>query len=284
MKMNLLTRFAMDNALKKNRHDEVVLLVHGLGGTPHDLGQLQSRISGLGMQTANLMLPGHGSQPEALRNVTLDDWIDALRGKLASLRERFRAIHVVGMCMGALLALEVSKREALGSNGRDRLILLAPPLFLDGWSLPWYRSIRHALYRIPMLANYIRIPERSPYGVKNQRLRTVLKRRFSRGDNRHYNWVPLSTIRELDRLRQMAMDGLTRLQCSTLLVHSVDDELTSLKSAQYIRDRINEGQSKRKARLAALSDSYHMICIDNERDDVASQVTAFLRADLLECS
>lgn len=33
MKMNLLTRFAMDNALKKNRHDEVVLLVHGLGGT-----------------------------------------------------------------------------------------------------------------------------------------------------------------------------------------------------------------------------------------------------------
>jgi carboxylesterase len=274
----------MDNALKKNRHDEVVLLVHGSAGTPHDLGQLQSRISGLGMQTADLMLPGHGSQPEALRDVTLDDWINALRGKLASLRERFRAIHVVGMCMGALLALEVSKREALGSNGRDRLILLAPPLFLDGWSLPWYRSIRHALYRIPMLADYIRIPERSPYGVKNQRLRTVLKRRFSRGDNRHYNWVPLSTIRELDRLRQMAMDGLARLQCSTLLVHSVDDELTSLKSAQYIRDRINEGQATRKARLAALSDSYHMICIDNEREDVASQVTEFLRADMLECS
>lgn len=279
MKMHLQTRFAMDNALKKNRNDEVVLLVHGLGGTPHDLGQLQSRISGLGMQTADLMLPGHGSQPEALRNVTLDDWINALRAKLASLRERFRAIHVVGMCMGALLALEVSKRESLGSNGRDRLILLAPPLFLDGWSLPWYRSIRHALYRIPMLANYIRIPERSPYGVKNQRLRTVLKRRFSRGDNRHYNWVPLSTIRELDRLRQMAMDGLGRLRCSTLLVHSVDDELTSLKSAQYIRDRINEGQATRKARLAALSDSYHMICIDNEREDVASQVTGFLRAD-----
>lgn len=277
MKMHLQTRFAMDNALKKNRHDEVVLLVHGLGGTPHDLGQLQSRISGLGMQTADLMLPGHGSQPEALRNVTLDDWINALRAKLASLRKRFRAIHVVGMCMGALLALEVSKREALGSNGRDRLILLAPPLFLDGWSLPWYRSIRHALYGIPMLANYIKIPERSPYGVKNRRLRTVLKRRFSRGDNRHYNWVPLSTIRELDRLRQMAMDGLNRLQCSTLLVHSVDDELTSLKSAQYIRDRINDGQSKRKARLAALSDSYHMICIDNEREDVASQVTEFLR-------
>jgi carboxylesterase len=279
MTMHLQTRFAMDNALKKNRNDEVVLLVHGLGGTPHDLGQLQSRINGLGMQTADLMLPGHGSQPEALRDVTLEDWIDALRGKLASLRERFRAIHVVGMCMGALLALEVSKREALGSNGRDRLILLAPPLFLDGWSLPWYRSIRHALYRIPMLADYIRIPERSPYGVKNQRLRTVLKRRFSRGDNRHYNWVPLSTIRELDRLRRMAMNGLARLQCSTLLVHSVDDELTSLKSAQYIRDRINEGQATRKARLAALSDSYHMICIDNEREDVASQVTGFLRAD-----
>ncbi|MFV8599185.1 alpha/beta hydrolase [Ralstonia pseudosolanacearum] len=275
MSTNLPTPTAMNNEI--TGRDEVVLLVHGLGGTRHDLGQLESRINGLGMQTADLMLPGHGSQPEALRDVTLDDWLNALRGKLASLRQRFRAVHMIGMCMGALLALEVSKREGLGSNGRDRLVLLAPPLFLDGWSLPWYRSIRHALYRIPMLADHIRIPERSPYGVKNQRLRTLLKRRFSRGDSRHYNWVPLSMIRELDRLRQMAMRGLNHLQCSTLLVHSVDDELTSLKSAQYIRDHINDGQAKPKARLAALSDSYHMICIDNEREDVAQEVMQFLR-------
>ncbi len=268
----------MDNAVKNARQDEVVLLVHGLGGTRHDLGPLESRITGLGMQTADLMLPGHGSRPEALCDVTLEHWLDALRSKLAELRKRFHAVHMIGMCMGALLALEVGKREGLGSNGRDRLVLLAPPLFLDGWSLPWYRSIRHALYRIPMLADAIRIPERSPYGVKNPRLRSLLKRRFSRGDNRHYSWVPLSTIRELDRLRQMAMQGLERVQCSTLLVHSVDDELTSLKSAQTIRDRVNGDQGKPKARLAVLSDSYHMICIDNEREEVAQQVTQFLAA------
>jgi len=260
---------------------EVVLLVHGLGGTEHDLGKLKSQIAAQGMQTAELLLPGHGTRPEALREVTLDDWLAALRGKLASLRQQYRTVHMVGMCMGALLALEVGKTEAMGGNGRDRLVLLAPPLFLDGWSQPWYRSIRHVLYRIPMLADYLRVPERSPYGVKNQRLRTLLKRRFSRGDSRHYAWVPLSTIRELDRLRQIAKRGLERLQCSTLLVHAVDDELTSLKSAQYIRDHVNNDggagdRARPKARLFTLSNSYHMICIDNEREDVARQVTEFL--------
>jgi len=182
----------------------------------------------------------------------------------------------MGMCMGALLALEVAKLEELGRNGRDRLILLAPPLFLDGLSLPWYRFIRHALYRVPLLARYLKINERSPYGVKNKRLRSLLERKFSRGHSRHYAWVPLTIIRELDRLRWSAMRDLERVQCSTLIIHAVDDELTSLKSAQYIRDRVNRGHDRPKARLAILGDSYHMICIDNEREDVVRQVTEFL--------
>lgn len=266
----------MSNELENTDRSEVVLLIHGLGGTQHDLGMLESRIADLGMPTDDLMLPGHGSHPDDLRHVSLDAWLDAVRRKLDELRQHYRTVHVMGMCMGALLALEVAKLEGLGQNGRDRLILLAPPLFLDGWSLPWYRSIRHVLYRIPLLARCLRINERSPYGVKNKRLRTLLKRKFSRGNSRHYAWVPLSTIQQLDRLRWSAMQGLERVQCSTLIIHAVDDELTSLKSAQFIRDRVNCEHDDPKARLAVLSDSYHMICIDNEREDVARQVTAFL--------
>ncbi|REG48656.1 esterase/lipase [Paraburkholderia sp. BL6669N2] len=255
---------------------EVVLLIHGLGGTRHDLGRLESRIAAMGIPTADLMLPGHGSHPHHLRDISLDAWLDAVRQKLAALRQRYQTVHVMGMCMGALLALEAAKLGGLGRNGRDRLILLAPPLFLDGWSLPWYRSVRYLLYRIPLLARYLRINERSPYGVKNKRLRTVLEQKFSRGNSRHYAWVPLSTIRELDRLRVSAMQDLECVQCSTLIIHAVDDELTSLKSAQYIRHRVNREQTKPKVRLAVLADSYHMICIDNEHEEVARQVTAFL--------
>ncbi|TCG04443.1 hypothetical protein BZM27_40835 [Paraburkholderia steynii] len=255
---------------------EVVLLIHGLGGTQHDLGRLQSRIADLGMATADLILPGHGGHPADLRDIPFDAWLSAVRRKLAGLRQCYRTVHLTGMCMGALLALEIAKLEGLGRNGRDRLILLAPPLFLDGWSLPWYRPIRHVLYRVPLLARYLRINERSPYGVKNKRLRTVLERKFSRGHSGHYAWVPLSTIEQLDRLRWSAMRDLERVRCPTLIIHSVDDELTSLRSAQYIRDRVNREDDYPKARLAVLADSYHMICIDNEREDVARQVTAFL--------
>ncbi|MFB9125002.1 alpha/beta fold hydrolase [Paraburkholderia dipogonis] len=266
----------MNNQPENTDRSEVVLLIHGLGGTQHDLGRLESRIADMGIPTADLMLPGHGSHPDDLRDVSFETWLGAVRRKLAALRERYRTVHLMGMCMGALLALEVAKLEGLGRNGRDRLILLAPPLFLDGWSLPWYRFIRHALYRVPLLARYLKVNERSPYGVKNKRLRTVLARKFSCGHSRHYAWVPLSTIQELDRLRWSAARDLDRVQCSTLIIHAVDDELTSLKSAQYIRDRVNREHDNGKARLAVLGDSYHMICIDNEREDVARQVTAFL--------
>lgn len=63
-----------------------------------------------------------------------------------------------------------------------------------------------------------------------------------------------------------------------ILCTPVNDELTSLKSAQFIRDHVNDGRDAPKARLAVLSDSDHMICIDNEREDVARQVTGFLGA------
>lgn len=263
-----------DGAYEKGR-SEVVLLIHGLGGTAHDLGTLERSVSAAGVPTAILELPGHGGRPEDLMDVSWKTWLDAVRRKIASLRERYQTVHLTGMCMGALLALEAAKQEQLGANGRDRLVLLAPPLFLDGWSLPWYRFLRHAVYRVPLIARRFRIREEHPYGVKNARLRSVLARKFARGDDFHYPWVPLTAIRELDRLRRNAMRNLDSLRCQTLIIHAVEDELTSLRSAMHIRDCVNSGGTQ-LARLAVLGNSYHMICIDNERDDVECRVAQFL--------
>ncbi len=54
--------------------------------------------------------------------------------------------------------------------------------------------------------------------------------------------------------------------------------VTSLESAQYIRDWVNGDHGKPKALLATLSDSYHMIGIDSEREEVTQQVMQFLAA------
>jgi surfactin synthase thioesterase subunit len=51
-------------------------------------------------------------------------------------------VHLAGVCLGALVALEVARLE----NHQDKLALYAPPLFLDGWSLPRLTWLRPGLH------------------------------------------------------------------------------------------------------------------------------------------
>ena len=92
----------------------------------------------------------------------------------------------MGMCLGGLLAVELCKRE---NHRKGRLVSLAAPVFIDGWSTPWYRGLRHLVYRIPGLADGMRVEEEEPYGLKNELVRSIV-RLPERGENFHYRWVP----------------------------------------------------------------------------------------------
>ena len=257
------------------RKNEVTLLIHGLGGTRQDLGKLSRVLANQKIESDSVVLPGHGTRPEDLNTVTWRDWVGAVREKVSSLKKAYSTVHLVGMCMGALLAVEAAKAEVSTPDTDSRLVLLAPPLFLDGWSLPWYKGLRHAVYHLPRLARQIKFKEDHPYGVKNERLRMVLKRKFDRADDFHYPWVPLTAIQQLDALRHAAKHGLRDLNTRTLIIHAEEDELTSLRSARYICNQVNASRPG-NACLLTLRNSYHMICIDNDRDAVMDHVAHFL--------
>src|SRR6266436_9479672 len=81
-----------------------VFLIHGLGGTQYDLGSMHKRLKNAGLVTHSLTLPGHGTQAEDLANVAAEDWIDAVVAKYREVRDLHPRLHLMGMCMGALLA------------------------------------------------------------------------------------------------------------------------------------------------------------------------------------
>ena len=54
------------------------------------------------------------------------------------------------------------------------------------------------------------------------------------------------------------MKGLDRIACPALVVHARQDELTSLRSAHYLVERIGVGKRAGQARMVVLEDSYHM--------------------------
>jgi carboxylesterase len=180
-----------------------------------------------------------------------------------------QTVHLVGMCMGALLACELAKLKA---HAQGKLILLAPTLHLDGWSMPWYHPVRALHYLLPMLRRRVRIPEEEPYGIKNERLRAIVKKRFERGDNFHYAWMPLQSIWQLDRLRHRVQLQLSSVTWKTLIVHAREDEFSTLRSAFTLQ----LGIGAQHADVVTLENSYHMICVDNDKEIVTNSVMCFL--------
>jgi carboxylesterase len=254
-----------------------VLMIHGLGGTQYDLGSLHKRLKNAGFVTHSLTLPGHGTTPKDLIGVRAEDWLEAVRVKYREVVAQHEVLHVMGMCMGSLLAIETVKRE---QHAKGRLVALAPPVYIDGWSTPWYRGIRHLAYFIPGLSERMRVDEEEPYGIKNEQLREIVRAKFERGDAFAYSWVPLACIREVDRLRRMVMKNLQRIACATLVVHARLDELTSLRSATYLVEHIGAGKRAGQARMVVLENSYHLICVDNDKELVAKRLFEFYDASV----
>jgi carboxylesterase len=250
-----------------------VFLIHGLGGTQYDLGSMHKRLKNAGFVTHSLTLPGHGTRPEDLAGVAAEDWIAAVTAKYREVRTQHPKLHLMGMCMGSLLAAVLAQRER---HAQGNLVMLAPPVYIDGWATPWYRGLRPLLYAIPGVGRTMKIEEEDPFGIKNEQLRAIVKAKFERGENFHYRWVPLECIRQVDRLRAILMKGAKEIRCPTLVVHAREDELTSLRSANFLVEQIGGG----RARMVVLEDSYHMVCVDNDREIVAKNVLEFFGAAL----
>lgn len=249
--------------------NDAVLMIHGLGGTQDEFGALPAKFQKAGLVVHSLVLPGHGGQPADLNDVVMEDWLKAVCAKYDEVTRVHQTVHLVGMCMGALLVCELAKLKA-HTNGK--LVMLAPTLYLDGWSMPWYHLVRALHYLVPMLRRWVQIPEEEPYGIKNERLRAIVKKRFERGDNFHYPWMPLQSIWQLDRLRRLVRLRLSSVVCKTLIVHAKEDEFSTPRSAFALQAGIGEGNAK----IVILDNSFHMICIDNDKELVASAVLTFL--------
>lgn len=246
-----------------------VMMIHGIGGSEHDFGPLYKTLGLNGFDPQPLTLPGHRTKPEDLLAIKTEDWIAAATKHYRSLQDRYEVVHIMGISLGALIALELAKSQ---NKLTGKLILISSPVFIDGWAVPWYYALRFPLYLLPMACRLIRVEEEEPFGVKDPHIRAILAEKFARGESYHYSYVPLGCVREIDRLRAQLRQKAGRVSCQTLIIHSREDDLTSSRSANWLQTHLG----KERSDVVLLQNSYHMVCIDNDREFVGRTVLEFL--------
>jgi len=262
------------NGFFEKRGDTAVLLVHGLTGTPSEMRHFGRQLARKGLTVACPQLAGHCDTVRALKASTWEDWYRTVDETFEALARDYTHIHVAGLSMGALLGLLLAARKKERLAG---VTLLSPTFFYDGWNIPkWRQRLLLPLVIYSPLRHLISWEEPPPYGIKDERVRamvsSVLENRDSRTADKigHFK-TPASVIRESKGLIKAAKQCLAGIRRPTLVVHSTEDDMASIKNAHFVTRRIGSQQVE----TFFVDDSYHVVTLDKRKDEIAARVAAF---------
>ncbi|HEV7572065.1 MAG TPA: alpha/beta fold hydrolase [Thermoanaerobaculia bacterium] len=257
-----------------DRRQTGILLVHGITGSPAEMKPLVRKLTAEGFEVVCPPLAGHCSTLSELKQTRWQDWYKSLETALDDLRTRCETVFVSGLSMGALLALKLAADHPDLVAG---VATLSATFFYDGWNVPRLRQ----RFLLPLviyspLRFFLSYHEPSPYGIKDDRIRTMIDAVY-RGqceglpETYGYSEFPGVTIRETFRLIAAAKRKLTAIAAPLLIVHSTEDDMASLKNAAFLANSV----SSTIVETFYVDDTYHVLTLDKRRDDVAARVAEF---------
>lgn len=245
---------------------KAILLFHGLTGSPYELKKYGQFLYANGYDVYADCLPGHGDKVEEIYTVKYTDWLEFAYKRFEELNKEYDEVFVSGLCLGAVLALAVAIKYKEKVKG---IVSLSTTLFLDGWRLPWF-SFLIPIALSTMVRFYYSYPECEPHGIKNLKVRNVIKRLLQQG-NVGMNDFPMTSIFEMLKLSKFVRKNLKEVTQPILIIHSQEDDLTSTKSAKLVNSKISSADKE----MIILKNSYHMVLYDNEKEFVYEKALSF---------
>lgn len=229
----------------------MVMLVHGFTGSPaemRDLGQFLHRTFGWSVHAP--LLPGHGTFPQELNRVRMEDWTRAVQENFEEISRQASEIHLVGISMGALLCVhELWKRpKAIRS-----LTLLVPALYL--------RSVLFRLgtpfLQLPFFAKLFQTWPKDP----------------KIDDLVAYDAYPLAAVGQFHRLQKIIRRLPVLPAPPTFFCDSALDDVVHPKSVPCLQTRLHSPQTK----TLHLHESHHVVTIGPEQARLFSELEKFYR-------
>ena len=247
-----------------------ILLIHGLGGTPVELKVVAAGLQKEGFTVSCCKLAGHCGTEEDLIATGWRDWVASVEEALSALSARCDTVLVGGLSMGAILALHAAAKYPEKISG---LLLYAPTLWYDGFSVPWYAFLLKWLINTRAGQRY-RFKEREPYGIKDERIRKFIIRAMGQGKSAEAGLAttPAPSLQQLWELVDVVKPQLSAIRTPALIVHAREDDISDLSNTIYLQRKLGG-----LVDTLVLDDSYHIVTIDRQRSLVVDRSAAFGR-------
>lgn len=239
-----------------------VLLVHGFGGSPFDFKPLTDELKKQDIAFHAILLPGHGTTPRNLKEITEQQMMDHALNSLDNLKQKYGNVTVVGFSMGGAIALNLAEKQEI-----NQLVLFGAYIDI---TKKWYYPGKPENWakRLFRILPYVKKRKYS----KNPNFTNINDPEgFKRYDS--YKHLPVKTVRELVKISQNARQNIESIHCDVLWFHSKGDIAADFKSAKSLFEKI---PSKNKT-FVEYTRSNHIILYDYDSEDAIKRTIMFLK-------
>ncbi len=224
-----------------------VLLLHGLTATPAEVRPLAKKLHQLGYTVAGPLLPGHGTTPDDLNQVSWQDWLWTAETSYHHLATVCDYVFVGGESTGAVIALQLATQQ----TNITGILAFAP-------------SIRLNLSMTDMLKMYAALPFIDQIEKENADGHPLWQ---------GYGVYPLWGTRELLLLADDTEHKLGKINQPVFIVQGRLDETIDPECGRIIVDGIQSSYSE----LHWMEESGHVVILDHEIDDIVALTRKFIQ-------
>ena len=247
-----------------------VLLVHSLGGNPVELRFVAQGLARQGYTVYCPLIPGLGGGTDASGLSSWRDWYAALASAHDELKKHCDVIIGGGISAGSMLSLRLARERGAEIDG---LILFAPTIWPNGWAIPVQFNLFALVYH-KWFARLLRLRQRAPYGIKDERIRNFvidsfksegrpMEDLFGRGGGLVWEFKALArdVKRRLGEITQHAT-----------IFHPREDDQSDISNAFKLQRKLGG-----LVEMTVLDDSYHMVTVDRQRSIVVDRTVEFVQ-------
>jgi len=234
-----------------DRPGVAVLVLHGFGGSPSTLRKWGEALAEAGAAVSVPRLPGHGTRWKDLNETGFDDWAAAADTAVTSLRAEHDEVYVMGVSLGALLALRLAETRGPDIAG----LVLVNPLVTAVAGTPRWLGLAAMLRRSARAA--------APNDVKRPGTQDV-----------GYDRIALRAAASLRRSAAGVIARLASVRQPVLLVTSSEDHVVPASDA----DLVAAGLTAAPVRRVRYANSYHLIPVDNDAPALFTESVSFIQA------